>query len=122
MNKKKIRKLNEDYSYEEIYDQQIKNLEEFENLRIDKNYVYIVKTITSGKIVEKEIYPIWKWKSNSPRGEKKKTSSEKMEKLNKKNKAKNTVRLVNTNFTERDLYITLTYWGKAPDGKAKQKE
>ncbi len=37
-----------------------------------------------------------------------------MEKLNKKNKAKNTVRLVNTNFTERDLYITLTYWGKAP--------
>lgn len=114
MNKKKIRKLYEDYSYEEIYDKQIKNLEEFENLRVDRNYVYIVKTITSGKIVEKEIYPIWKWKSNSPRGEKKKTSSEKIKKLNKNNKAKNTARLVNTNFTEEDLYITLSYKGKAP--------
>ena len=114
MNRKRIRRLIEDYDYEEVYTKQIKNLEEYEDLRTNKNYVYIVKTITSGKYVEKEIYPLWKCKGNSPRGEKKKETNEKMKKLNKKNKAKETTRLVNTNFTEKDLYVTLTYSGKLP--------
>lgn len=114
MNRKRIKRLIEDYDYEEVYTKQIKNLEEYEDLRTNNNYVYIVKTITSGKYVEKEIYPLWKCKGNSPRGKRKKETNEKMKKLNKKNKAKETTRLVNTNFTEKDLYVTLTYSGKLP--------
>lgn len=114
MNRKKIRRLYEDYDYEEVYSNQIKNLEEYEDLRTNKNYVYIVKTITSGKYVEKEIYPLWKCKGNSPRGKSQKETNEKMKKHNKINKAKETTRLVNTNFTEEDLYITLSYKGKPP--------
>lgn len=114
MDRNKIRKLYEDYDYEEVYIKQIKNLEEYEDLRTNNNYVYMVKTITSGKYVEKEIYPLWKCKSNSPRGNKEKETNDKMKKLNKKNKAKEMTRLVNTNFTEEDLYITLSYKGKAP--------
>lgn len=114
MNRNKIRKILEDYNYEEVYIKQIKNLEEYEDLRTNKNYVYMVKTITSGKYVEKEIYPLWKCKSNSPRGAKTKETTDKMKKLNTNNKAKEITRLMNTNFTEEDLYITLTYKGKAP--------
>lgn len=114
MNRKRIRKLIEDYDYEEVYAKQIKNLEEYEDLRTNKNYVYMVKTITSGKYVEKEIYPLWKCKSKSPRGAKTKETTDKMKKLNTNNKAKEMTRLMNTNFTEEDLYITLTYKGKPP--------
>lgn len=114
MNRNRINKILEDYDYEEVYIKQIKNLEDYEDLRTNKNYVYMVKTITSGKYVEKEIYPLWKCKSNSPRGAKKKETSEKMKKLNINNKVKEMTRLMNTNFTEEDLYITLTYKGKAP--------
>lgn len=115
MNKNKIKELYENYDYEEIYNKQIKNLEEYEDLRINNNYVYVVKTIVSGEMVEKEIYPVWKCKEDIPRSNKSKKSSKSQENLNKKNKIKEVVRMVNTNFKNGDLYITLTYKGKAPD-------
>lgn len=121
MNKNKIKKLYENYDYEEIYNKQIKNLEEYEDLRINNNYVYVVKTIVSGEMVEKEIYPVWKCKGDMPRGNKGKKSSKAQENLNKKNKIKEVVRLVNTNFRNGDLYVTLSYDGKPPDkDKAKK--
>ena len=35
MNRKKLKKLYEEYDYESIYDKQIKSLEEYENLRLE---------------------------------------------------------------------------------------
>lgn len=122
MNKDKIRKLYEDYDYEELYNKQIKNLEEYEDLRINSNYVYVVKTIKSGYMVEKEIYPVWKCKNDVPRSEKNTKSRKAQEKLNKKNKIKEIIRLVNTNFNNGDLYITLSYRGNAPDKERAKKD
>ena len=38
MNRKKLKKLYEEYDYESIYDKQIKNLEDYENLRLNSVY------------------------------------------------------------------------------------
>lgn len=122
MNKNKIKKLYENYDYEEEYNKQIKKLEGYEELRINSNYVYVVKTIVSGEIVEKEIYPVWKCKGDMPRGNKKNKSRKAQENLNKKNKIKETIRLVNTNFNDGDLYLTLTYKGKPPNKERAKKD
>ena len=108
MNRKKLKKLYEEYDYESIYDKQIKSLEEYENLRLNSEYVYVIKTIKAGSMVEKELYCIPKGRDYK-RSMKKRKSSKAQEKLNKKNKIKNTIRLVNANFKQGDLYITLTY-------------
>lgn len=122
MNKNRLRKLYENYDYEVEYHKQIKNLESYEDLRLNSNYVYVVKTIVSGEIVEKEIYPVWKCKGDMPRGKKEKKSRKAQENLNKKNKIKEVIRLVNTNFNNGDLYITLTYRGKSPDKERAKKD
>ncbi len=122
MNKNRIRKLYENYDYESEYNKQIENLERYEDLRINNNYVYVIKTIVSGEMVEKEIYPVWKCKGDMPRGKKDKKSRKAQENLNKKNKIKEVIRLVNTNFNNGDLYITLTYKGKVPNKERAKKD
>lgn len=68
---------------------------------------YRCKTIKSGDMLECEIYPIW----NRPylRRAKLKISREEQKNLNDKNRRKKIVRLVNTNFTEKDIWLTVTY-------------
>lgn len=122
MNKDRLKKLYENYDYEEEYNKQINNLESYEDLRINSNYVYVVKTIVSGEIVEKEIYPVWKCKGDMPRGNKSKKSRKAQEGLNKKNKIKWAIRLINTNFKNGDLYITLTHKGKVPSKERAKKD
>ena len=41
MNRKKLKKLYEEYDYESIYDKQIKNLEDYENLRLNSVYTLL---------------------------------------------------------------------------------
>ncbi|MGN2369285.1 rolling circle replication-associated protein [Clostridium cagae] len=118
MNKKKIKRLYEDYDYEEIYDKKLT-----EDLRIDNNYVYIRQTIISGEVVESEMYPVWKCHNDVPRKRTGNESREAQKKLNKKNSRKNVVRLINANFNNGDLYITLTYKnGYLPDEKRARKD
>lgn len=111
--KKSSKKLHENYEYEEIYKKSIKETKEDEiesKLRENrrKKYTYIKKTIISGPVVECEIYPVWKNGSDVPRV-KVGASREAQKNLNDKNARKKINRLVNTNFTEDDLMITLTY-------------
>lgn len=116
-------KLYDDYDYEAEYNKKIKREETREDLRINNNYVYVRKTITSGNIVECEIYPIWKCKNDVPRGKRKKESRKAQENLNRKNSVKNTIRLINANFIDGDLYMTLTYKDKhIPDEKRARKD
>ncbi|EOU1596819.1 hypothetical protein QYB28_002958 [Clostridium perfringens] len=67
------------------------------------------KRIYSGDMLEIEIYPISIQEKNKSRSRKKRESSLGQRNLNEKNSKKNIVRLINTNFTEKDLGVTLTY-------------
>ncbi|MDF2609076.1 MAG: hypothetical protein K0R92_550 [Lachnospiraceae bacterium] len=101
-----------DYDPEEIYDRDVlgeeTTEEKIEQLR-GKNYSYVVKTIVSGPVVECEIYPVFTNKKNLPRRNKEKTSRNVQKNLNDKNAKKKVSRLVNANFTSKDLAVTLTY-------------
>lgn len=68
---------------------------------------YRCKTIKSGDMLECEIYPIWN--RSYLRRAKLKISREEQKNLNNKNRRKKIVRLVNTNFTKKDMWLTVTY-------------
>lgn len=70
---------------------------------------YVKKMIFSGKLLEIEKYPVSRKGCRVPRCGKYKVSSESQQNLNEKNSKKQFLRLVECNFTERDLYITLSY-------------
>ncbi|NFL86825.1 hypothetical protein FDB24_11365 [Clostridium botulinum] len=108
-------KLYDRYGYEEVYNKDLNLLSEeskedrIESLRKNDRYSYVVKTITSGDIVESEIYPTWKNRNDMPRGKRKNKQRAAQKNLNDKNTKKKIVRLVNTNFTNNDVMVTLTY-------------
>lgn len=77
----------------------------YDNRNIAK---YRVKTIKSGNVLECEIYPIWETRS-SLRVKAFRESRETQKKLNKKNAVKKFTRLINTNFTDKDIWGTVTY-------------
>ena len=70
---------------------------------------YREKKIISGQMVEVEIYPISLKEKNLPRKKKAKESPPKLKNLNDKNAKKHFIRIVNTNFTDKDIVIHLTY-------------
>ncbi|MGL5085064.1 MAG: rolling circle replication-associated protein [Clostridium sp.] len=70
---------------------------------------YREKRIYSGNILEVEIYPISKIERKQKRKKKEKESMKKQKNLNDKNAKKHLIRLLNTNFTDKDLSVTLTY-------------
>lgn len=70
---------------------------------------YRTKTIKSGNMLEVEIYPIWDTHTSTTRAKKTKASRATQKNLNYKNAVKNVIRLVNTNFTDGDVWATLTY-------------
>lgn len=115
-----------DYDYTEIYNKALKEETReglIEELRINQNYVYWRKTITSGKMVELEIYPMWKYKHDIPRNKDRVESKKSQKNLNDKNSKKKIVRLINANFGKEDLYITVTYEdGYLPDEKTARKD
>lgn len=106
-----------DEEYEKIYDKKILGEESIqdaiERIRNDgRKYVYGIKTIISGSVVESEIYPVYPDKKKS-RKKKKKKSRKEQENLNDKNSQKHFVRMVNTNFvTGKDLYLSLSFDNK----------
>lgn len=74
--------------------------------------IYREKKIYSGDMFEVEIYPITIQERKQTRKKKKKEISKEQRKLNDKNARKKLVRLVNTNFTNKDLFATFTYNSK----------
>lgn len=101
-----------DYEYEYIYDEKVLGEEEREE-RIEglrgKKYKEKVKTIMSGPILECEIYPVYERRIDTPRADKKNATETAMKNYNDKMAMKQMVRIINTNFSKDDLYITLTY-------------
>ncbi|WP_195973134.1 rolling circle replication-associated protein [Clostridium thermobutyricum] len=71
--------------------------------------IYREKKIYSGDMFEAEIYPITIYERNQSRRKKNKISSKEQKNLNGKNATKKLIRLINTNFTNKDLFATYTY-------------
>lgn len=74
--------------------------------------IYREKKIISGNMLEIEIYPISFKERKQSRSKKRKITLPAQKNLNDKNSRKQIVRLLNTNFTEKDLHLTLTYKDK----------
>lgn len=84
---------------------------------------YRTKTITSGSLVECEIYPIYKKTYlKKVKAAKEKITPESQKAVNERNTRKKVIRLLNTNFDSSDLVCHLTYAGDAPDQEQAQKD
>lgn len=106
------------YDYINIFDTELRKdkgilentIEERIELLRKKNIKnYRVKTIKSGNMLECEIYPIWRNYSEFRKRTGKKESRETQKNLNANNMQKRVVRLINTNFTNEDIWATYTY-------------
>ncbi|WP_411680452.1 hypothetical protein [Clostridium thailandense] len=73
---------------------------------------YREKKIYSGNMLEVEIYPITLQDRKQKRKKKEKESPLKQKNLNDKNAKKKLIRLINTNFIDKDLVLHLTYTDK----------
>ena len=97
--------------YEDVFRQRALDTREQQAAALsDRDIVkYKTKTIISGDMLECEIYPIWKTSKASVRNTIRKESRPAQRNLNNKNAIKRVIRLINTNFTSRDIWLTLTY-------------
>lgn len=115
---------NKKYDNDELFAYTDTNAERLAGLN-DKSIIhYRTKTIKSGDVLECEVYPIWNTRSSLSRAMKAKESRETQKRLNAKNATKNIIRLVNANFTDKDIWGTFTYETKKlpPNIKTAQKE
>lgn len=102
------------YDYEAAYSKQLENLHEWvvENMfTYRKKVVYALKEIKAGEQLEAEIYPQFRSMDEVPEeGRRIKRDNARAQKnLNEKNSRKYVERLINRNFTNRDIWITLTF-------------
>jgi hypothetical protein len=70
---------------------------------------YREKRIYSGDYFEAEIYQVPESETRKPRKIKEHVSSPTQKNLNNKNSIKYLIRVINTNFTDNDIHLTLTY-------------
>ncbi len=102
------------YDYDEIYANEVEHKETEYAARLQALYDtrithYRTKTIKSGKFLECEVYPIWNTNTSISRAKRTHESRNVQKELNKKNAIKRLIRLVNTNFTDDDIWGTFTY-------------
>ena len=84
---------------------------------------YRTRTILSGDILESELFPIWGRRyEKQARQAREKITLERMERANRQAAIRRVIRLANTNFTARDLHLTLTYAEKPPTYEQAQKD
>ena len=102
------------YDYEAAYNKAMEGMHEWfiENLfQHRKKVIYALKEITAGDQFEIEIYPQFRSMDEvPPEGRTIKKDNNKAQKnLNDKNARKYVERLINENFSDRDIWMTLTY-------------
>lgn len=115
MGKKRRKAAYEPYDYEAAYQEQLEKLEEENMKRMLKEgkvrSIYATKEIKAGDQLEVEIYPEFtkKQRSEIPEGGKRKKDRKAQKNLNEKNSRKMCERVINANFTDRDIWATFTY-------------
>lgn len=101
------------YDYEAAYNKSINDLHEYFVEQMLKNRykcVYALKEIRAGEQFEVEIYPEFKKMDDVPiEGRVKRDNSKAQKNLNDKNARKYVERLLNENFNDSDIWVTLTY-------------
>lgn len=102
------------YDYESAYRQSIESMNEWfieQMAGYRKKTLYALKEIKAGDQFEVEIYPQFRRMDEVPEEGRRivKDNSSAQKNLNDKNARKYLVRLINHNFGEGDLWITLTY-------------
>lgn len=112
--KKKRKKNYVPYDYEAAYSRELEQMHEWfieQMLKYRKKVIYALKEITSGSQFEIEIYPQFRSMDEVPKEGRyiKKDNSRAQRNLNDKNARKYVERLINTNFTDKDIWLTLTY-------------
>lgn len=99
------------YDYEAAYNKSLEDMNEFfveQMFKHGKKVVYALKEIRAGDQFEVEIYPQFKKMDEvPPEGRSIKKDNDKAQRnLNDKNARKYVERLINENFTDRDLWLT----------------
>lgn len=102
------------YDYEAAYNKAMEDMHEWfiENLfQHRKKVIYALKEITAGDQFEIEIYPQFRSMDEVPLEGRtiKKDNNKAQKNLNDKNARKYVERLINENFSDRDIWMTLTY-------------
>lgn len=113
MSRRIIRKTYVDYDVEESINEALDALDEDAKIRALNSgitkWIYAEKTVTSGKIKEIEIYPEFTRTQISKQKEIKEKKKRWQKNLNDKNARKYLQRLINANFGDHDIWMTLTY-------------
>lgn len=112
MRKKKKGMVFIPYDYEAAFQQNLDNLHELfveELLKNRYKCVYTLKEITAGDQFEVEIYPEFTSMDQIPEEGRKKDNRRAQKNLNDKNARKYVTRLINNNFGDGDIWLTLTY-------------
>lgn len=112
------------YDYEAAYNKSMEDMHEWfveQLFKHRKKAIYALKEIKAGDQLEVEIYPQFKNMDEVPpegRTTPSKDNSKAQRNLNDKNARKYVERLINENFSDKDLWITLTYDDEhlPPDG------
>lgn len=111
------------YDYEAAYSKAMEDMHEWfigQMLRHRKKVVYALKEITAGEQFEVEIYPQFRSMDEVPREGQRtvRDNSRAQKNLNDKNARKYVERLINQNFGDNDIWLTLTYDDRhlPPDG------
>ncbi|MDR2515649.1 MAG: hypothetical protein LBD02_10690 [Christensenellaceae bacterium] len=117
--------------YEALFDHQVEpgsdpahqvSMDEYlEEKRASHLIGYRAKTIVCGEMTEVEIFPILSVPGGK-RQSKARATSAAQERVNRRHAEKKFIRIVNCNFTKKDLAITLTYAGDAPTLEQAQKD
>lgn len=102
------------YDYEAAYNKALEDMHEWfieQMFAHRKKVVYALKEITAGDQFEIEIYPQFRSMDEVPPEGRRvvKDNSKAQKNLNDKNARKYVERLINQNFTDRDIWMTLTY-------------
>lgn len=100
------------YDYEAAYQQNVEQMHDWVLAMMAKNHktvIYALKEITAGDQLEIEIYPQFTSMDDVPEKGRKKNNEKAQKNLNDKNARKYVERLINENFDDNDIWITLTY-------------
>lgn len=101
------------YDYESAYNQSFEDINEWlikELAKYRKKTVYALKEIRAGQQMELEIYPQFRSMDDVPiAGRRIVKDNTAQRNLNDKNARKHVERLINNNFSDNDLWVTLTY-------------
>jgi len=79
----------------------------YKNTEVNMRCLYREKKHLCGEYLEIDIFPVFEYQKG--RGKKSKPTSETQKKLNQRNAERKLIRLLNTNFTKKDIRFDLTY-------------